>query len=150
MPEEVSDYDRNANLVAKKYGLTMTVKYLGGVSNCFYGDSESSDVRDSFLCTLHREKHSMHVTFHESYAQTEKNNRSRIHPAPSLYDVLSCITKYEPEDTFDGFCIECGWEFHTEDEYKQLKKIYSAVKREYAGLCRLFPEGIPEDIQDIA
>lgn len=54
---------------------------------------------------------------------------------PTAADVLGCLTWYEP-GTHKDFCDNCGTD---EDSIKGLK-LYRAVCREYAGLCRIFNE----------
>ena len=64
---------------------------------------------------------------------------------PSMYDVLACITKYEP-GTFEDFCYDYGYD----TDSRKAEKTYNAVCKEYKGFSRLFPEGIPDDIIDIS
>jgi len=53
--------------------------------------------------------------------------------APTRYDVMACLTKYDP-GTFADFCAEYGYE---EDSLKALKT-YMAVQKEWSDLQRLF------------
>lgn len=52
---------------------------------------------------------------------------------PTEYDVLACLTKYEP-GTFRDFCYYCGYD----DDSIKAQKIYFAVQEEYENLRRLF------------
>jgi hypothetical protein len=53
--------------------------------------------------------------------------------APSPYDVLACLTKYDCGD-FENFCADFGYDT---DSIKA-EKTYKAVKNEYESLCRLY------------
>lgn len=55
--------------------------------------------------------------------------------APTSYDILACLTKYDP-GTFENFCSEFGYD----TDSRKAEKIYHAVKAEYLGLCSIFSE----------
>jgi len=61
---------------------------------------------------------------------------------PTNYDILTCLTKYDP-DTFEDFCSEFGYD---EDSRKALK-VYEAVKKEFTDLCTLFND---EELTELA
>ena len=64
--------------------------------------------------------------------------------APTAYDVLSCLTKYDCGD-FENFCSECGYDVDSRKAYKT----YKAVKREWENVKKLWtPEQI-ELLQEI-
>ncbi len=52
---------------------------------------------------------------------------------PKLYDILTCLTKYEI-GTFENFCSEFGYD----EDSRKVYKIYQAVKEEYMNMCILF------------
>ena len=52
---------------------------------------------------------------------------------PSAYDILSCLTKYDPGD-FENFCGDLGYD----TDSRAAEKTYRAVKAEYGNLCMLF------------
>ena len=63
---------------------------------------------------------------------------------PTAYDVLACLTKYDP-GTFDEFCSEYGYN----TDSRQAFKTYKAVVREWKNIEKLFsPEQI-EALQEI-
>lgn len=64
--------------------------------------------------------------------------------APSAYDVLACLTKYDP-GTFEDFCGEFGYDVDS----KKAEKVYEAVKKEYLELSRLYNDQELEALQDI-
>jgi hypothetical protein len=52
---------------------------------------------------------------------------------PSLYDVLTCLQKYDV-GSFEDFCSELGYN----TDSRQAKKTYKAVCKEYQSMCTLF------------
>lgn len=63
---------------------------------------------------------------------------------PTPYDVLACLTKYDP-GTFENFCSEFGYD--TESEIAE--KTYNAVVNEYTNLCALFSDAEMEKMAEI-
>lgn len=58
---------------------------------------------------------------------------------PTLYDVLACLTKYDP-GTFDNFCDDYGY---STDSIKA-QKTYLEVQEEFTNCSRLFGDVIEE------
>ena len=65
--------------------------------------------------------------------------------APTLYDVLVCLQKYEV-GTFDDFCSEFGYDTDSRNAYKT----YKAVVKEYDKICSLFSNDELEVLQLIS
>ncbi len=63
---------------------------------------------------------------------------------PTEYDILACITKYDP-DTFENFCSEFGYD----TDSRKAEDIYEAVKDEYLNICRLFNEDELNEMAEI-
>lgn len=61
---------------------------------------------------------------------------------PSVYDVLSCLTKCDP-GTFEDFCADYGYD----EDSRTAERIYFAVQKEYAQLTKLFA---PEQMEELA
>ena len=61
---------------------------------------------------------------------------------PSVYDVLACLTKYDP-GTFADFCSEYGYD----EDSRTAERVYFAVQKEYTQLARLFT---PEQMEELA
>lgn len=64
--------------------------------------------------------------------------------APTPYDVLACLTKYDP-GTFENFCSEYGYDADS----RKAEKTYKAVCEEYTSLCTLFSSEEMEELQEI-
>ena len=63
---------------------------------------------------------------------------------PSAYDVLACLTKYDP-GTFEDFCCDFGYD----EDSRTAERIYFAVQKEYNELCRIFTAEQLEELQEI-
>lgn len=63
---------------------------------------------------------------------------------PTVYDILACLTKYDPE-TFEDFCRALGYD----TDSRSAKKTYKAVVKEYLNVCKLFTDEEIEDLQEI-
>ncbi len=54
---------------------------------------------------------------------------------PSNYDILTCLTKYDP-NTFEDFCDEYGYD----TDSRKAENTYQAVRKEYNDLAKIFTE----------
>lgn len=63
---------------------------------------------------------------------------------PNCYDVLACLTKYDP-GTFEDFCAEYGYD----EDSRTAERIYIAVQNEFANLKRIFDPEQLEAMQEI-
>lgn len=58
---------------------------------------------------------------------------------PTAYDVLACLTKYDP-GTFQNFCDEFGYD----TDSRKAEKTYFAVQEEWSNVQRLFGDVIDQ------
>jgi len=63
---------------------------------------------------------------------------------PTAYDVLACLTKYDP-GSFENFCADYGY---STDSRKGLA-IWEAVHTEYAGVLQLFSDCMDDELREI-
>lgn len=63
---------------------------------------------------------------------------------PSEYDILACLTKYEP-GTFEDFCSDYGYD----TDSRKAENTYNAVQEEYMNISRLFSEDELELMREI-
>jgi hypothetical protein len=63
---------------------------------------------------------------------------------PSAYDVLACLTKYQPED-FKNFCDEFGYN----EDSRTAEKIYNAVLNEWNNIKMLYTDEEILKLQEI-
>jgi hypothetical protein len=73
-----------------------------------------------------------------------KNDKIVRPIAPTLYDVLACLQKYDV-GTFDDFCGEFGYD----EDSRTAEKTYKAVVKEYDKVCNLFSNDELEVLQMI-
>lgn len=78
------------------------------------------------------------------------------HLTPTCYDILACLTKYDPGD-YEDFCLEFGYETETENEFGRLTRnsnaynIWEACCDEWKKVRRVFGEGETlEELQEIS
>jgi hypothetical protein len=130
----MSEYTRQANEFCKRNGATMKIMYS------HFGQHFDNDTtgRDIYKIRIDRAGRSMTFSFGNSVHNTERNIR------PTKYDVLVCLTKYEPSVDVWDFAAEYGYEIHDRATYKAVERIYKAVRREYAAVCRVFGDVIGE------
>lgn len=143
-----SSYDYEARVIAGLNGLEMRAVY---VRTARVPEWEDGMQHDHFIVMFDRVRYmengrravsgSMEIRFHGSAKEAETG----LHKTPSMYTVLSCIQKYDP-GTLENFCGEFGYD----TDSKRADATYLAVKKEYEEFSALFPEGIPEEILDIA
>ena len=67
---------------------------------------------------------------------------------PTEYDILACLTKYDP-GTMNDFFSEMGYEVHDADDIFCFLNTYNAVVKEYRDLCKIFTEEQMEMLREI-
>ena len=143
-----SDFQRNAELVAEKYGLWLRAMYIKTAPVEGWDDGL---LHDHFFAVLERGrgqnkiapdigKLTMELRFHGSSVDAEKGT----HQSPSIYDILACVQKSDP-GTFESFCDEFGYD----TDSRHAESVWGACSKEYQDFSHLFPEGIPLDILEI-
>ena len=86
----------------------------------------------------------------EDMTYSEKNKASaelaqkQKEARPNCYDVLACLTKYDP-GTFEDFCAECGYD----EDSRTAERIYIAAQNEFANLKRIFDPEQLKAMQEI-
>ena len=166
--EKESEYDKQAREFLEKTGTAFSAKLVGH-DKYFPDDKET---RDIYEITLVRDKktwtfrdgqsiaksgaglENKPIYFREVSFQREralkaagyelKNGgyaRKRIPPTP--YDVLACLTKYDP-GTFDDFCADYGYD----TDSRKANNIYLDVQKEWTEVNRLFGD-VLDDLAEI-
>ena len=125
------NYQQQANDFATATGTKLKINR----TTYGYHFEEDEEKRYIFNCTLTRNGKRYTFNFGQSF--------SAGNTPPTMYDVLTCLTKYNPE-TFANFCSEYGY---NTDSIKALKT-YKAVQREFKGVNRLFND-VLEQLQEI-
>lgn len=63
---------------------------------------------------------------------------------PTAYDILTCLTKYDP-GTFENFCADFGYD----TDSRKAERTYKAVKEEWDGVQALFNDEELTELQEI-
>jgi hypothetical protein len=114
---------------------------------------EDDKPRDIYLITLKRGNRifkfnlgqSLDNSLNPEYRQQIKNRKvGLLQYYPSAYDVLTCLTKYDPED-FKNFCSEYGYN----EDSRKAERIYKAVVDEYKNVCMLWNEAELKILREI-
>lgn len=131
MQTQVTDYEKHATDFLKSVGAKLKIEYI---EHDFYFPDDKQ-CRDIYRFTLSRAGRSYTAKFGQSIANTGET--------PTAYDILACITKYEP-GTLEDFCADFGYD----SDSRKVEKIYDAVVKEFAGVQRVFGDVI-EQLQEI-
>lgn len=126
----INDYERQALNFAKKYGVKLQI--LGSEYKTMWGEQQKRLV---FKCKLLRNRKNYTFEFGQSIANGSNE--------PTMYDILSCLTKYDPE-TFENFCSSYGYD----TDSRSAERTYKAVCKEYNAVERLFGD-IMDELQEI-
>lgn len=136
MDTQILNYEQQAIDFLNATSTAFTCKFK---EHTLYFDTDDHH-RDVFTCTLKNKLH----TFRFKFGQSLVNSTGNGDNLPTAYDVLTCLTKYDP-GTFDEFCSEYGYD----TDSRQAFKTHKAVVREWKNIKKLFtPEQI-EVLQEI-
>ena len=111
-------YNKGSYLIANAIGLKM--KILGSEYKLHFEQQR-------YVFKIRLIKGGKQYTFEFGQSIAEGNSE------PTLYDVLTCLTKYDPE-TFEDFCANYGYD----NDSRKAEKTYKAVLREFNNMQRLF------------
>ena len=134
----MSKYERQAKDFLKKTGAKMTISFKD-CAPYFEGEKE---YRNIYRIRIDRNGKSWSFNFGDSIAN--KNNGDR----PTAYDVLACITKYEPPADVWDFAEEYGYNIDSRQEYNKVNRIYKNVCIEYKNAVRMFGD-VLDDLAEI-
>ena len=170
---DASMYDEAVNLVKESFNLEFKAEFVENGLH-FQGDKDKRDIYNITLKRGQRKysfKYGQSIAKSQHYK--DKNIPSRLYTmnggnlkggykiddlknyqsfieliqgeAPTLYDVLACLQKYEV-GTFEDFCSEFGYD----NDSRTAKKTYKAVVKEYDKMCSLFSNDELEVLQHIS
>jgi hypothetical protein len=121
LTSDLCEYERGANFISELFDFTMEVNFYK------YGTHFNNDTENRCIFNITLKKGGSQYSFKFGQSIAEGSNE------PTLYDVLTCLTKYEP-GTFVEFCGDFGYELDS----PQSKKVYNSVLKEWAGMNRIF------------
>ena len=128
------NYEEQVNNFLRDTGAKIKIRFLKK-DKYFHDDKEA---RNIYTFTISRGGRKYIGKFGDSIANTKEGLK------PTEYDILACLSKYEPEETLNDFMLAYGYE----DE-KTAKKIYDEARKEYQGIKELFNDKELEKLQEI-
>jgi len=136
------------NITLKRGQRKYTFKFGQSINNsgfyASYGRQKFELPRDKTNLKNHELK--IYVKRQFNYNFGNASNDKIVFPiAPTLYDVLACLQKYEV-GTFEDFCSDFGYDLDS----ISAKKTYKAVSKEYDKMCSLFNNDELEVLQLIS
>lgn len=128
-----TEYDKRANELAEQLGITLRVcrKWFGSMP----WDNKGTE-RWIFNLDLCRGRYIYNLDFGQSLAANFAE--------PTMYDVLSCLTKYNP-GSFDDFCSDFGYD----NDSIRAFKTYNRVMDEWLMIARMFSHEELELLREI-
>ena len=135
----MSEYVKQAKDFLESCNATIKITHLGKEVNDSWNDSK---LRNTYRVTITTPLGRMQVKFWDSI------NNTRNNVAPTEYDILACLQKYDV-GTIDDFVSDFGYEVHEWADVKRIQRTYRAVVNEYKKICRCFTEEQIEAMQEI-
>jgi hypothetical protein len=132
-------YEEQAEQFLKATQTKFSYELVGTVQG-FPNDNRDQFNRYHFEVTLSNARHSFTFFFYGSHADWLDGEETL-----SAYDVLSTITKNEPESDLRQFASAFGYDWFEEST----ERIYKAVKKEWENICQLFNDKEIEMLQEI-
>lgn len=74
----------------------------------------------------------------------DRYRKNKDFKRPTEYDILACLTKYDPE-TLENFCANYGYD----EDSKTAEKVYNACTKEYKDLLTIFTDEEMTELQEI-
>lgn len=154
------DYLKQAQDFLGKTRTKLEIDYIGH-GHYFEDDKET---RDIYRFTLTRDGRKYTAKFGQSIVHSgtatsnfeltkqakldgdwpRKGTIARKRQAPTAYDILSCLNKYEPR-TFEDFCGNFG----CDTDSRKAERVYFAVQKEWDGIRRIWSEKEREQLAEI-
>lgn len=126
-----TNYEKEAIQFAQKHGIALEI--ISEDYRPYF--PEDKGCRSVFKCRLVRNGRQYTFEFGQSIAN--------IGQEPTMYDILACLTKYDPE-SFEWFCSNYGYD----TDSRKAEKTYHAVVKEWEAVERLFGD-ILDELQEI-
>lgn len=158
------DYEKQAQDFLNKTNTTLEIEYIGHGHH--FDDDENT--RDIYRFTIKRDGRKYTAKFGQSIVNSgtstaafeysdsfkrsgdlfprhkDKTAYKCFRTAPKAYDILTCLTKYDPS-TFADFCNEFGYNTNS----RKAESVYFAIQKEYKGVCLIWNEAEREALANI-
>ena len=137
---------REKDVYRNTYDFTITTP-RGFMKGTFYDSIHNTEISqltvEDYAKRLYRAEYSV-LRPHERNDCRLALKKAQEDAKPNEYDILACLTKYDPE-TFEDFCSEFGYD----EDSRSAEQIYLACVKEYKQLTRIFTEAQMEELREI-
>ena len=152
--DTMNKYEQQAQDFLTNTNTKLEIEYIG--HGPFWEDDKES--RDIYRFTIKKDGRQYSSKFGASIVnsgtakeaivrQVGGPNHGKIirkRQAPRAYDILACLTKYDP-GTFEDFCAEYGYD----TDSRKAEKAYFSVQKEWEGVRRIWNEKEREQLAEI-
>lgn len=144
---DIGKFPRRTHIHGNHYRVTLSRKDRGHFTIDFW--NSYSDEEENFFSSGYHigEVENTADKYWDKYRVNRKypggpRNRKKIIPTP--YDVLACLTKYDP-GTFENFCGEYGYD----EGSRKAEGVYHAVVKEYKKVRAFFSDAELKLLEEI-
>ena len=121
----MNKYEQQANDFLKSVNASIKMEYLE--HRPYFPDENAS--RDVYRVRIRRKGKQFTFTF----------GTNLLGDKPTAYDILACLTKYDP-GTFEDFSSDYGYD----EDSRKAERIYKAVVKEWLNVERVFGDCLDE------
>ena len=128
------------------YSITLSSP-AGSMTFDFWDSIYNTEVQQMNFTTYAEKRYNRHfdsLNYSEKVKAQRELKEKKAAAQPTAYDILACMTKYDP-GTFDDFCAEYGYN----EDSRTAERIYFAVQKEYTQLAKIFTPEQLEEMQNI-
>ena len=135
----VSTYETEARDFMIRNKIKMSITFKDREANRLWNENSKRNRYSVYIQNTDTDE-AMRVIFWDSVYNTEHNI------TPTCYDILACLTKYDP-GKYEDFCCEFGYETEIENQFggftrnETAYEIWKACCGEWKGVKRVFGEG---------
>ena len=137
---------REPNVYRNTYDFKITTP-RGFMTGTFYDSIHDTEISrmtvKDYAKSLYRAEYNV-LRPHERNDCRLALKKAQEEARPNEYDILACLTKYDPE-TFEDFCSEFGYD----EDSRSAEQIYLACVKEYKQLTRIFTVAQMEELREI-
>lgn len=168
----MNEYTKQANEFLKKANATIKIDFVGLAINKewkekdkrnlyeitlsspngsmvfdFWDSIHNTEIRQMSLDAYAEKRYNCRfdsLNYSEKVKAQRELKEKKAAAQPTAYDVLACMTKYDP-GTFEDFCFEFGYD----EDSRTAERIYFAVQKEYTQLTKIFTSEQLEEMREI-
>lgn len=142
----VTNKEWKENAKRNLYNVTITTP-LGSINFDFWGSIYNTEITTMTIEEYAKKRFKCqygYLTSTDKAKARKELKEKKATAAPTAYDILACLTKYDL-GTFEEFCCEFGYD----EDSKTADRIYIEVIKEYKQLERIFTTEQMEELREI-